>query len=274
MAVVFVAAAPSAPRRFAYDQVEIQLFGGSGPIVDSGPSTFERDYRWASTATGDADHRYATLHHVAYWDDWVRVETAQSIQLANPTLRRIIIATKHDKTYRVYDGAEADAFFNGTRTAYVGTTGIVFSGAPGRGIFTETKIRRHLPSIAIEGRPVIGQSIISVVKESDATGLCKSDLYSAPSTTDETVYRALFDEPATPPFHVPMMRSHTTSACTPTRVPARSSDADRAFDGLFLMFDRQESGTLIDITERGHIRTLRDADRQMFDVPAGYAKAE
>jgi hypothetical protein len=58
---------PAAPARFAYDQVEITLFFLQGEkTVDSAPGSFERDYRWAITPTGDNDHKYAMLEHVAY----------------------------------------------------------------------------------------------------------------------------------------------------------------------------------------------------------------
>ena len=293
IAVLFIAfagwgqaykAIPAAPARLAYDQLEISLsFMPGEKTVDSPPGSFERDYRWAATQTGDSDHKYATLHRVAYFDGWTRVETAQSIQLANRQRKIVIIADKETGTFRRYTGAQAQAVLAPERRSQYGTvasTTVVV--APGAAVYDVRDKYSTLPTIALHGVQALGRRASETTVASDVKGSCASERFSlvgyhALSVTTE--YRAAFAEPSDPPFHLRRTDTQLISLCRVRVARATEPPAQLRFEHHFLLYKREEDSTIehgkakvwwVDVTERGHVRTLGENDRGQFDLSSRY----
>jgi streptogramin lyase len=275
---------PAAPARFEYDQLEISLFFMPGEkTVDSPPGSFQRDYRWAATQTGDNGHKYATLHHVTYFDGWTRVETAQSIQLANRRRKIVIIADKETATFRRYTGAQAHAMLSPQRRTQYGTvasTTVVVM--PGAAVYNVRDKYRALPARALDDIQALGQrtfetTVASGVKGSCASGRLSLIGYRALSVTTE--YRAGFAEPSDPPFYLSRTDTQIVSACRVRVARATAPPARLRFEDHFLLYKREEDRAIehgnakiwgVDITERGNIHTLGENDRGLLDLPSRY----
>jgi virginiamycin B lyase len=277
-------AVPVTPLRLAYDQVEIALFFSPGEkTVDSPPGSFERDYRWATTHTGDTEHEYATLHHVSYFDGWTRVETAQSIQLANRQRRIVIIADKDTATFRRYTGAQAQAMLDpGRRSQYGTVAATAIVAEPGSAVYSSRVKYVALPAITLDGMRAFGRRTFEMAEDSGATGSCASGLLSLVgyrALTVTTEYRAPFAEPSSPPFHLKKTDHRIIDLCHVRVARATEPAAQRLFDEQFLFYKREEYSAIehgrskllfSDITERGHVHALGGKDRGLLDLPPRY----
>jgi|GEM_PF-2695354 streptogramin lyase len=275
---------PAAPARFAYDQIEISRFFLPGEkTTDSPPGSFERDYHWAVTRSGDYDHRYATMHHIAYFDGWTRVETAESIQLANRQRKIVIIADKESAMFRRYTGSQAQAMLTPDRRSQYGTvasTAIVAS--PGTAVYNVSDKFYFLPAIPLGGIEALGRRTSETTVASEPKGSCASGRFSlqgyrALSVTTE--YRAPFAEPKDPPFHLRRADTGIVNLCRVRVVRPTQSVAQRWFDNHFLLYKREENSTIehgkaniwnVDIMERGHIHALSENDRTLFSLSGRY----
>jgi virginiamycin B lyase len=274
----------AAPARFAYDQIEISLDYLPGEkTIDSPPGSFERDYRWADTQTGDNDHKYATLHHVAYFDGWTRVETAQSIQLANRQRRIVIIADKATATFRRYTGSQAEAMLAlGRRSQYGTVAAFSLNVAPGSAVYAVRDRYSPVPAIPLSGVTAMGQQTVESTVAEDAKGSCASgrvSLVGYHSISVITEYRAPFAEPSHPPFHLQKADHQIVDMCHVRVIRAEKPAAAREFETRFLLYKREEERTVLHdgarvqdvyITERGHVRTLAESDRSIVDLPPRY----
>ncbi|HEV3090595.1 MAG TPA: hypothetical protein VGX91_04025 [Candidatus Cybelea sp.] len=275
---------PAAPARFAYDQIEISLYYLPGEkTIDSPPGSFERDYRWADTQTGDNDHKYATLHRVAYFDGWTRVETAQSIQLANRQRRIVIIADKATATFRRYTGSQAEAMLAlGRRSQYGTVAAFSLNVAPGSAIYAVQDRYSPLPAVRLSGVTAMGQRTVESTMAKDAKGSCAAgrlSLVGYHSISVITEYRAPFAEPNNSPFHLQKTDHQIVDMCHVRVVRAEKPTAARDFETRFLLYKREEERTVLHdratvrdvyITERGHLRTLAENDRGIVDLPSRY----
>jgi hypothetical protein len=275
---------PAAPARFAYDQIEIaQFFLPGEKTTESPPGSFERDYHWAATGTGDADHKYATLHHVAYLDGWTRVETAQSIQLANRRQKILIIADKESATFRRYTGARAEAMLVPDRRSQYGTVAATtLVATPGTAAYNVTDQYSALPGIILGGGAAFGRRTSETIVASDAKWSCASGRFSvsgyhALSVTTE--YRASFAEPTDAPFHLRKTDTRIVNLCRVRVVRPTEPATQQWFDRHFLLYQREEYSTIeqgktklfnVKIIERGHVRTLGENDRGLLDLPPKY----
>lgn len=280
-------AIPTAPARFAYDQIEISRYALPGEkTIDSPPGSFERDYRWADTQTGDNDHKYATLHHVAYFDGWTRVETARSIQLANRQRRIVIIADKATATFRRYTGSQADAMLAlGRRSQYGTVAAFSLNVAPGSAVYAIRDRYSPLPAIPLSGVTARGRQTVESTVAEDAKGSCATERRSVVgyhSISVTTEYRAPFAEPRDPPFHLQNTDHQIVDMCHVRVVRAEKPTASRDFETRFLLYKREEERTVLHdgatvrdvyIIERGHLRTLAESDRSLVDLPPRYTDA-
>ncbi len=278
---------PAAPIRFSYDQIEITLyFLPSETTVDSPPGSFERDYRWAATQTGDNDHKYATLHHIAYFDGWTCVETAQSIQLANRQRRIVIIADKATATFRRYTGAQAEAMLATDRRSQYGTVAATaINVVPGSAVY---EVRDHyspLPAIPLGGVMAMGQQTVESTAADDTKGSCAAgrlSLVGYHAISVITEYRAPFAEPGDPPFHLQKTDDRIVDMCHVRVVRAAEPATARRFADRFLLYRREEDRAVlhdgakvrsVDITERGHVRALDENDHGILSLPQQYVDA-
>jgi virginiamycin B lyase len=277
-------AVPAAPDRFAYDQLKIALYFLPGEkAVESPPGSFERDYRWADTQTGDNDHKYATLHHVAYFDGWTRVETAESIQLANLQRRIVIIANKATATFRRYTGAQAEALLApGRRSQYGTVAALSLNVAPGSAVYAVRDRYSRLPAIRLSGVTAMGQQTVESTVAEDAKGSCAAgrlSLVGHHTISVITEYRAPFAEPSNPPFHLQKTDHQIVDMCHVRVVRTEQPAAARDFESRFLLYKREEDRTVlhdgatvrsVDITERGHVRAWGENDRSILSLPPRY----
>ena len=278
---------PAVPVRFAYDQIEITLyFLPSETTVDSPPGSFERDYRWAATQTGDNDHKYATLHQIAYFDGWTRVETAQSIQLENRQRRIVIIADKATATFRRYTGARAEAMLATDRRSQYGTVAAAaINVVPGSAVY---EVRDHyspLPAVPLGGVMAMGQQTVGSTVADDTKGSCAAgrlSLVGYHAISVITEYRAPFAEPGDPPFHLQKTDDRIVDMCHVRVVRASEPAAARRFADRFLLYRREEHRAVlhdgakvrsVDITERGHVRALDESDHGILSLPQQYVDA-
>lgn len=275
---------PATPARFAYDQIEISQFSLPGEkTIDSPPGSFERDYDWAATGTGDDDHKYATLHHVAYFGGWTRVETAKSIQLANRRQKIVIIADKVSSTFRRYTGARAEAMLAPDRRSQYGTVAATtIVAAPGTAVYKIVERYSALPAITLDGIQAVGQRTIRATSATGAKGSCASGRlsvidYHALAVTTE--YRASFAEPVDAPFYLRKTDTGIVDLCRVRVVRPVAPVAQHWFADHFLLYRREENSTIehgktklwnADIIERGHIRALSEKDRGLLDLPPKY----
>ena len=275
------------PVRFAYDQIEITLyFLPSEKTVDSPPGSFERDYRWAATQTGDNDHKYATLHHIAYFDGWTRVETAQSIQLENRQRRIVIIADKATATFRRYTGARAEAMLATDRRSQYGTVAAAaINVVPGSAVYEVRDHHSPLPAVPLGGVMAMGQQTVESTVADDTKGSCAAgrlSLVGYHAISVITEYRAPFAEPGDPPFHLQKTDDRIVDMCHVRVVRASEPAAARRFADRFLLYRREEDRAVlhdgakvrsVDITERGHVRALDESDHGILSLPQQYVDA-
>jgi virginiamycin B lyase len=277
---------PAAPERFAYDLIEITLYFLPGEkTVDSPPGSFERDYRWADTQTGDNDHKYATLHHIAYFDGWTRVETAQSIQLANRQRRIVIIADKATATFRRYIGGQAVAMLATRRRSQYGTVAATaINVVPGSAVYDVRDHYSPLPAIPLGGVMAMGQQTVETTGAAGAKGSCAAgrlSLVGYHAISVITEYRAPFAEPGDPPFHLQKTDDRIVDMCHVQVVRAAEPAAARRFADHFLLYRREENSTVlhgakvrsVDITERGRVRALDENDHSILSLPRQYVDA-
>ncbi len=240
------------------------------------------------------------LTRYAYYNGWERVDDvgAQTATIRKCDLGQVIHLDLARKTYTVYTPASEPADTPAPAPAPVARRGRAAPAAPeqpGTANVSLTAATRALGTQRIENVPAAGYDTTVSFAMSNATGSCRNGNASV-----ETVqYLAALARPpvaacpsrstarASVPASAEEMVAPPSGGCRPTFAASRSGPtppANRlALYSLFKLAGGAGAtpapapsggpGGFAFLTERGNLRTLRQADAGLFAVPAGFTKS-
>jgi hypothetical protein len=198
-----------------------------------------------------------TLQRVSIWGDWVRIDNPRdhSVVVYKPDLGQYLVIDEAHKLYRIIDAPPS-------------------ATAPLSAVCDQEGTVTPLGASTLEGVPVHGYHATTVLSMDDMQVTHAQTLYFWDQALPRQVL-AVATGNATCPAGSPVARRYPQDrlALYVATDSGTISENDSDDDDSALMSMMGKSGVQ-SVQWRGHVRTLTDADRALFDPPDGYRKVQ
>jgi hypothetical protein len=241
------------------------------------------------------------LLHYSFYNGWERVDdvTAQTATIRKCEIGQVVTLDLAKKTYAIYDPnsepTPASAGPPQSRGSRQKPEGAGPPSAPGTAIFDVSATRKALGTLRMENLQATGYDSTAGIAISKSTGSCRdgsfavktTEYYSAlarPNVSLCPVRRALVPQSASEVVAGPQQPSggcrptmtfHQSGPPLPTnKLALYSLVTMNASGGATPAPTSSGSGGVGFLTERGNLKTLDATAATLFDIPAGFTKAQ
>lgn len=268
---------------FAKDRADILAASSSSQYPASGDDPLQQTMQ----ATGLGALMKGSVLRYSYLGDWSRIDdpVKNTATITRPDLHQVIYLDLANKTYRIADAATVAETDPASQFAKMfGSMGGAMPKGPGSAVMTLKGSHASLPSRQYEGLALSGMTTTVSTVITKNTGSCPAldstltvVTYTAPTLSAPKALQAgakgLADSPV---GAAPMLGGCHMKQVKVGEMPSmgkdlamyvyRSIQTEGRFNAL--------AGPKISIvSERGNIKSLSDADKSLFDIPAGFTKA-
>ncbi|MBC5824718.1 MAG: hypothetical protein GIW99_00420 [Candidatus Eremiobacteraeota bacterium] len=238
----------------------------------------------AMQATGLANMMKGTVLRYSYLGDASRIDdpTKNTATITRPDLHQIIYIDMAKRTYRVADLAAAPSDTLSQIKSMLGGMGASMAKGPGSGVMTVKGSHGSLPARQYEGLTLTGTTSTISTAIIKTTGSCPQ--------VDSTVTTATYTAPAiatpkamqdakalaVPPMDARNMMGGCRLKQTKIGEPYEMGKASEMYVYRSIQTQGKMKGmagpSVSIVSERGNIKVLTDADKSLFDIPAGFSK--
>jgi len=310
--VAGTAVSAATPSGLAYDEITRMVMSSPLPVPGSFKSDFQAAMDAATAVANAPKHHglfaaamdaaekakamYAAIKVGSpssryYMNDWERTDSFmdQTATIIRPDRKQIIHLNLAAKTYTIEDMGAKVPVTSETPPPYQNPGGPTESPQPGTGKLDITSTSALLGPKTIDGIQTTGYTEDLKIVASQSTGSCKDGTFE----TSITEYISSITPPlakTNPALKYalaghPMSLNGAHAGCNQTTTTHRSGSISPPSDHLNIWTlttfkasgqtdSGQMGGNLSMLIERGNVRDLGPADAALFDIPAGFTKAQ